>query len=962
MADFQKIEKKWQKRWKESKIFEGQPDPSRKKFFITVPYPYVSGPYHIGHGRSYIIGDVFARYKRLKGYNVLFPMAYHVTGTPVLAVSQGIKSSDPKFVSQMREYIAIHTQNPQEVEKILNSFTDPWSVYEYFSNTMRVDFESIGMGVDWRRDFTTGDKIYNQFIWWQYFKFKEKGYLVKGSYPILYSIADQNAVGEDDIKDGDIDKVSISEFSLLKFKFDGAYIVAATLRPETVFGQTNMWVHPDVEYVKAQFGKEAWVLSQPCFDKLKYQGKEGKITGKIRGSEMLGRYCHAPGVERDIIILPSYHCDPDVGTGLVTSVPSDAPFDWMGLHDLQKDRKLAEKFGLSYEKIKAIKPIPIIKSKGYGDLPGVEICEKMKIRSQAEFEKLTEATNEIYKLGFHTGVMMDACGEYAGMSVQEAKDKVKADLESKGLADTMYEASRKAETRGGGKVIVAKLDDQWFLDYKAGSWKKLASDCLKQMVIYPEKYRGLFEVTFDWLDKRPCARKRGLGTQLPFDTHWVIESLSDSTIYMAFYTIAGIIKQNKIRPECLIPEVFDFVFLSKGSLADVSKRSKIGETVLQAMHAEFNYWYPMDLRHTAIMHINNHLSFSIFHHAAIFPAKLWPKAFTLIEPVIAEGKKIGKSKGNVIPLAVVSRKYGADLFRLYMINNAEFGTTVDWREPEVIATKKQLEKFYSFVLDAVELSKKAKKSESVHAKAALSFFNRQLREIESHLDGYNLRKYTQSAFYSLFNYMQSMQKLLTEAEQGYVFKEILPKWVVVLSPVMPHFAEEAWELLGNKPFASLSAWPVADGKLIDEGAEIASQTITNTLSDTEIVMKLAKIEKPSKISLFVAHDWKFRLFSSIKAAMENTRNPKDILDLLMKDTELKKHSKDMPKIVFSVLKDPSKIPPIILDQKAELKAVESSVALLKEKYGCQASVQLAEKSSEPKANSALPGKPAILVA
>ena len=129
------------------------------------------------------------------------------------------------------------------------------------------------------------------------------------------------------------------------------------------------------------------------------------------------------------------------------------------------------------------------------------------------------------------------------MKVVEAKEKIKIDLIKKGQADVMYETSRKAFSRSGGKIIVAILDDQWFLDFNSDGWKKKAFEALKKMEIAPETFRKQFEDTFNWLDKRPCVRKRGLGTQFPFDKKWVIESLSDSTMYMTLYTINNIIKK-----------------------------------------------------------------------------------------------------------------------------------------------------------------------------------------------------------------------------------------------------------------------------------------------------------------------------------------------------------------------------------------------------------------------------------
>ncbi|NJL43850.1 MAG: class I tRNA ligase family protein [Nitrosarchaeum sp.] len=79
-----------------SKTFESQPNTNKKKFFITIPYPYISGSLHIGHARVVTEADVYARYKRMQGYNVLYPLAFHISGTPILGISTAIENNDPK--------------------------------------------------------------------------------------------------------------------------------------------------------------------------------------------------------------------------------------------------------------------------------------------------------------------------------------------------------------------------------------------------------------------------------------------------------------------------------------------------------------------------------------------------------------------------------------------------------------------------------------------------------------------------------------------------------------------------------------------------------------------------------------------------------------------------------------------------------------------------------------------------
>lgn len=83
LVDWKEIDKKWQEAWMEESAFEAEPS-DESKFFLTVAYPYVSGPIHVGHARTYTVPDTIARYKRMQGYNVLFPMAFHYTGTPLV--------------------------------------------------------------------------------------------------------------------------------------------------------------------------------------------------------------------------------------------------------------------------------------------------------------------------------------------------------------------------------------------------------------------------------------------------------------------------------------------------------------------------------------------------------------------------------------------------------------------------------------------------------------------------------------------------------------------------------------------------------------------------------------------------------------------------------------------------------------------------------------------------------------
>lgn len=283
MVDFQKLEKKWQGRWAKKKIFEPKIDEKKKKFFFTVPYPYISGSLHIGHSRVVIDGDICCRYMRMAGYNVLYPMSFHITGTPVLGISAAIEHGDKKKIELYKSYVRNYVSNEKKVSKTVASFKDPWAIVKFFIPKMMTEFSSLGLSVDWSRRFNTGEPDYQKLIEWQFHKYKDMNYLTQGKYPILYCVNCKNAVAEDDIKDGDSNPVEKQEFTLLKFKmpdYEKRYLVAATLRPETVYGQTNLWIKPNVKYVIVKVGDEEWIMSKEAAEKLNLQRDGTKIMEK----------------------------------------------------------------------------------------------------------------------------------------------------------------------------------------------------------------------------------------------------------------------------------------------------------------------------------------------------------------------------------------------------------------------------------------------------------------------------------------------------------------------------------------------------------------------------------------------------------------------------------------------------------------------------------------------------------
>ncbi|MCU0861883.1 MAG: class I tRNA ligase family protein, partial [Methanomassiliicoccales archaeon] len=255
MADgWVEMERKWQKRWYDAKINEANRD-QRPKFMMIFAYPGVTGYLHVGHMRGFSYVDAITRFRRMMGDNVLFPVGTHATGNGAISLASRVRRQDQRTM----EYL-LANGCPQEK---LGDLQDPLQVVEFFNNVYVNDYwKRFGFLVDWRRFTSTTRPDYGKFIQWQFRKLMERGLLIQKPY---YAPACINCgpvavdASETDIQKGG--GAETNEYTLLKFRCGDFFLVAATLRPETVFGQTNFWLNPDVIYVKVRVDGEYWVVS-----------------------------------------------------------------------------------------------------------------------------------------------------------------------------------------------------------------------------------------------------------------------------------------------------------------------------------------------------------------------------------------------------------------------------------------------------------------------------------------------------------------------------------------------------------------------------------------------------------------------------------------------------------------------------------------------------------------------------
>ncbi|HJJ69503.1 MAG TPA: leucine--tRNA ligase, partial [Methanocorpusculum sp.] len=596
-------------------------------------------------------------------------------------------------------------------------------------------------------------------------------------------------------------------------------------------------------------------------------------------------------------------------------------------------------------------PIPLVTVPNYGTIPAQDIVEKNKIPNQDD-PRMDELTQELYTAEFSKGKLNENCGEHAGKSVRQAREDVtKEFVESRGSIMFHEMSQKRVICRCGNRVYVRILDDQWFINYGDAEWKKAVHEELPNLELVPAEVRAEFERTTDWLREWPCSRRVGLGTHVPWDPKWLFEPLSDSTIYMAYYTISH--KIEKIDAEKLVPEVFDYIFLGKGDAANLP----VDEATLKDLRAEFLYWYPYDYRFSAKDLISNHLTFQLFHHKAIFPAELQPKGMVVFGMGLLNGMKMSSSKGNVFLLEDAANEFGADTVRMFLVGSAEPWQDFDWRNELVLSVKKQIERMWQLVLDA-ETAEGATPIDSWLE----SRMQQRIAAATKCLTAFQTRQALQEAYNGVVSDLAWYRRRLAGASQGAVVKDVMSQWIRLMAPVIPYTAEELWKKTGRDAngLVSFAEWPVADEAKINKAVEVSEELLQRTVEDIQSILKLVQIEA-KKVTLCIAPEWKKEVFK-IVAGAEDKRN---VVKTVMANEALRAKGKEATDAAQQTVKLVHSLAPELVSAIAEGVDEEAVFTAAKEfiekETGLTVEVVAAETSGHAKAKSALPFKPAIVV-
>mmetsp|Transcript_4590 Transcript_4590/g.9069 ORF Transcript_4590/g.9069 Transcript_4590/m.9069 type:complete len:1116 (-) Transcript_4590:1425-4772(-) len=773
-------------------------------------------------------------------------------------------------------------------EDEIPQFADPVHWLMYFPPIGVEHMKRFGSGVDWRRAFitTSVNGYYDAFIRWQFNVLREKGKVLFGKRNNVYSIVDGQVCADHDRSEGE--GVGPQEYVLIKLKVlapdhgqerhakvekllkrvdeegkKGVFLVPATLRPETMYGQTNCFVLPTGEYgayyvdatdeVFIMSARSARGLSCQAYDAANdvYFTKEfGKIEclETFSGDELLGLPLKAPNASYEkVYTLPLLTISMGKGTGVVTSVPSDAPDDYVALKALKDKPDFAAKYGITPDMVEPFEVVPIISIEGYGDASAVTMCEKLGITSFNDKVKLAQAKDETYLKGFTIGVM--TVGPHAGKKVSEAKPLIKEEMIAANQAHLYFEPESKVVSRTNDECVVASTD-QWYLAYGEESW----CSAVKKHVLDDETFNAYdptslekYETTLDWLKEWACTRQFGLGTFLPWDQHWVIESLSDSTIYMAYYTIAHYLQgennlngdesrsPENIKVEDLTDDVFNFIY-RKGF--PVPKTSAIPGETLEKMRAEFRYWYPMDLRVSAKDLIPNHLTMALYNHAAIWDdePELWPRGYYTNGHIMVDAEKMSKSKGNFLMMLECVEKYSADATRFAC---ADAGDTLDdanfsrdTANTAIVSLSNEAAWIKEILVDGDKSNLRSGDELNFMDKVLDNETNRLIKATEDCFAAMQFREGLQKGWFEMMIARNDYRSWCQDSDIP-MHEGVVRKWaeslIVLICPICPHWSEALWKDLGKEGLAVKASWPIAgeENKLLTRQAKFLRDSIKN---------------------------------------------------------------------------------------------------------------------------------------
>ena len=774
--NFKDIEKKWQTLWNERKSFAAKENDPRPRFYALEMFPYPSGNLHMGHVRNYSLGDVVARYHRMKGENVLHPIGWDAFGLP--AENAAIKNK-------------VHPED--------------WTKQNIAH--MREQLRSLGISYDWDREIATCTPEYYRWNQWFFIEFFKKGLVYKKKAAVNWCPVDKTVLANEQVSasgrcwrcDSIVESKELEQWffkitayadqllkdhEVLRGKWpdevltmqahwigrsDGAEVVfkvqdrsesltVFTTRPDTLFGATFLALapeHPLAQTLAQAAGKTAEIQE---LARIQRDHKRERQENQNKEGFFLGAYAINPMNGQAVPIWTADYVLMDYGTGAIMAVPA---------HD-QRDFDFATKYQIPI--VQVITPLPV------------------------EEESARRAGEGLHKAMEAHGFLINS-GEFTGMPSIEAKRKMALWLE---------------ERHQGKATVTFKLRD----------W-----------LISRQRFWG---TPIPMIQCRSCGivpvPEQELPVRLPRDVEFTGSGESPLKQSAAFVNVKC--------PQCDQPakRETDTMDTFVDSSWYFSRYPDAHNTSRPFTTEAASRWLPVNQYIGGIEHACMHLIYSRFWHKAMRDLGMIPaSAPEPFERLLAQGmvtlggSAMSKSRGNVIDPNAIIEKYGADTARAFILFAAPPEKQLEWNDNAVEGLWRFLNRVWRLVtnyqsgmaLDSVpkqgtypsnENEGKEyglRRGDDIGAKEkALKRKTHWAIDKVTRDFGHQIQINTAiAAIMELVNELYSYPALGDEAS-GQAVCHV----VQLLSPIAPHISEELWESLGEKGLCSESAWPQVDAQ------------------------------------------------------------------------------------------------------------------------------------------------------
>ena len=762
--NFSEIEKKWQTKWAEGDVFKVTEDPDKEKYYVLEMFPYPSGKLHMGHVRNYSIGDVLARFKKMKGFNVLHPMGWDSFGLPAenAAIKHGVEPSKWTWenIGEMREQL-----------------------------------KELGLSYDWDREVATCHPDYYKWMQWIFIQFYKKGLAYKKENPVNWCPSCQTVLANEQVVDGKcercktlVGKKDLSQWYFkitdyaerlldnleelpgwpnkvklmqknwigksigaeVTFEIDGfdKGLDVFTTRPDTLYGVTYMVMAPEHPYLKELVaGSEYEEPVNAYVDKVQHMSDiERTSTTNEKTGQFTGRYAINPLTGKKVPIFISDYVLMDYGTGAIMAVPA---------HD-QRDFDFAKKFDLEI--------IPVVDS----DDPEVDVYD-LKAAFAAE------------------GTMINS-EMFNGMNNKEAIEKIIDYLEEKKI---------------GKKSINYKLRD-WLISRQRYWGTPIPMIHCDDCGWVPEKEENLpvllpADVQFTGKGESPLATsKTFVNTTCPVCGKPARRELDtmDTFLDSSWYFLRYCDPKNTEAP--FSKEKVDYWMNVDQYIGGVE------HAILHLMYARF-------------------FQMALYDLGLVSTEEPFKNLLTQ-GMVIKDGAKMSKSLGNVVSPAEIIDKYGADTARLFILFAAPPERELDWSDKGVEGSFRFINRVYRMVYDFSQNYSEVPESYEISGEADKNmayWLNYAIKKVS---DDIGERFNFNTAISTIMELVNEMYRYKEGTVNPGLFGVAIKDLIIMLAPFVPHVTEEMWEHLGYEGSVHDQNWPEYDEKaLVKDTVEIVVQ-------------------------------------------------------------------------------------------------------------------------------------------